>query len=413
MRILHDAISKVFDTVPQLILSKLIREKLAAQKIELSPEQLNKLVARVLNDEASSASLVLEDGGPDRTISLEFTSDDAETIERRGDKFIETLPKLIEDVASEATTIIMARLKEQWPQEAEQEQEDIDGFRERLYERWGDGLDGLRMLVAIAREFGSNFSQERQKVDRQYGPVTVDVLVRLHARACQVAAEVICLLENGFADGAIARWRTLHEIAIVSLFISEHGEDLAERYVAHEIVETSRVVWQFGEYGQRLGLDPISDNELAEIKKQRAAAIDKYGSHFKGQYGWAAKHLNKKEPSIADIRKGSQIDHLAPYYRFASHNVHANAKGIYFKLGLIGPSNVLLSGPSNAGLADPGHATAQSLLQVSAALLCLSPILDNIVTVKIMDLLTGEIGTALFAAHKKQIEECHPTAKPE
>lgn len=193
----------------------------------------------------------------------------------------------------------------------------------------------------------------------------------------------------------------------------EHGEDLAERYVAHEIVETSRVVWQFGEYGERLGLDPISDDELEEIKKQRAAAIGKYGSDFKGQYGWAAKHLNKKDPSIADIRKGSKIDHLAPYYRFASHNVHANAKGIYFKLGLIGPSNVLLSGPSNAGLADPGHATAQSLLQVSAALLCLSPILDNIVTMKIMDLLTVEIGNTLLAAHKKLEEDSRPTEMQE
>jgi hypothetical protein len=42
-----------------------------------------------------------------------------------------------------------------------------------------------------------------------------------------------------------------------------------------------------------------------------------------------------------------------------------NPEGVFFKLGLIGESEVLLAGPSNAGLTDPGHASALSLMQIS------------------------------------------------
>lgn len=37
----------------------------------------------------------------------------------------------------------------------------------------------------------------------------------------------------------------------------------------------------------------------------------------------------------------------------AEHNVHANPKGAFFKLGLLCEINILLGGPSNAGLVDP------------------------------------------------------------
>ena len=104
---------------------------------------------------------------------------------------------------------------------------------------------------------------------------------------------------------------------------------------------------------------------------------------------------------IADIQEAAGIDHLAPYYRMASHNVHANPKGVFFKLGLIGETDTLLAGPSNAGLADPGHATALSLVQISSLLLLLYPTLDNQIAMRVMHALGDEIGAALLAAHKK------------
>jgi hypothetical protein len=85
----------------------------------------------------------------------------------------------------------------------------------------------------------------------------------------------------------------------------------------------------------------------------------------------------------------------------ASHPVHANSKGIFFQLGLLRESQILLSGPSNAGLVDPGHGTAISLAQVSAALGDLQATMDNIVALKIILQLVDEIGEAFAKEHTK------------
>ncbi|MBV8754912.1 MAG: hypothetical protein JO328_18815 [Hyphomicrobiales bacterium] len=127
------------------------------------------------------------------------------------------------------------------------------------------------------------------------------VLTRLHARACQIAEEMICLLSNGFADGAMARWRTLHEIAAVSLLISEHGDELAERYIAHEIVETRRAALQYEQFRTRLGEEPLTPKELQKIEDVYSNTIERFGQEFRNPRGWASKHLKKANPTIANI----------------------------------------------------------------------------------------------------------------
>src|SRR2546427_402558 len=67
-----------------------------------------------------------------------------------------------------------------------------------------------------------------------------EVIHQLYGRACRTMSEIERLLSGGYADGALARWRTLHEIYIISEIISSGNDDLAERYLAHEIVENRR-----------------------------------------------------------------------------------------------------------------------------------------------------------------------------
>ena len=56
-----------------------------------------------------------------------------------------------------------------------------------------------------------------------------EALSRLLARACRIAEEVLVLLKAGYGQGALARWRALHEVAVVADLIAENGEDCAER----------------------------------------------------------------------------------------------------------------------------------------------------------------------------------------
>lgn len=404
MDVLQNAIHAFCNNLPQLFLTKLIEEKLAAQKVKLSKKRVQELVAHILAQKSETIRFNLGKSRSTKNITIEFTDEDGERISRGHQKLLESFPKLIEDLEEKTSDSVMARLKARWPQEARQQLRDIASFRHRLYQRWESGLDALRMQVHLAREFNGGFhlGMRNGKSDT---PISFDILLRLHARACQIADEIICLLSGGFADGAMARWRTMQEIAAVCFLVSEHGDELAERYRAHDIAETRRVVNQYVKYRQQLGEKLITDREIAEIEKRFKAALDRYGPDFKNQYGWASKHLNKANPTITDLQEGSKIDYLSPYYRMASHGVHANPKGIYFKLGLISAREILLTGPSNAGLADPGQAAALSLMQISTALLKLNPTFDNIVAVKIMSILSREIAEKFFAAHQKLLKD--------
>ena len=59
----------------------------------------------------------------------------------------------------------------------------------------------------------------------------------LQRRGCQVSAEIVTRLAAGFADGAMARWRTLFEIAVIVDIL--HGAT-AERHLDHSDVDAKR-----------------------------------------------------------------------------------------------------------------------------------------------------------------------------
>ena len=188
------------------------------------------------------------------------------------------------------------------------------------------------------------------------------------------------------------RWRALHEIAVVSLFIG-HDEDLAERYCLHGAVESLRAAREYREHTDRLGLEPMTDAEIATIEAVVAALKERFGQDYSKPYGWAVKRLQKvgKNASFKEIEKTAELGHFRPYYRLASHSVHANPKGIFFRLGLVEQTDILLAGPSIYGLADPGQNVAISLGQITAALVSLEPTLDEIVAIKVVLLMVDHI----------------------
>lgn len=404
------SVNEILENVPADILSDLLDGKLRAQGIALPKEKRMELAKRILSEKVNE--LTIDADSEIRDLVIQFTDADATAVSAKLDEFLERLPDRIQGLMDETADALFESLKQRWEAESRQQQIDLDGFRERLAQRWGDGLERLKMLVTISREYGSELNSELRPRGGGDKPLTFDVLIKLHARACQVFEEVVCLLSNGFADGAMARWRTLHEIAAVAFLLGRFGEELAERYLHHEVVEARRAATQYQRHHKRLGYEPFGQDELDAIERRYKEMIAKYGKSFRNAQGWAAKHLGKDDPSISDIQEAASIDHLAPFYKMASHNVHANPKGVLFKLGLVGESTVLLAGPSNAGLADPGHAAALSLVQISSALLHLSPTVDYIVLMKIMQSLTIEIGEALISAHRKLEEEEHSQLTP-
>jgi hypothetical protein len=414
MRILQDALEKALHGLPEQVFSELIAQKLSAQGVKLSTRERKLLTEEVLQGK-DTFLLKRWNWWENRQARLDFTSQDAEQIARKFTDFLENrLPDLIETATGDLSRKILIDLKRKWRAESRLRNREIAGFRKRLYGCWELPLQGLQMLLTIARELGDSVNNEISQSSGGHNHL-IDVLLRLHARACQITAEVICLLEGGFADGAMARWRTLHEVAVVASFIATHGEDLAERYVLHQAVESKRAAADYKKCQQRLGYEPLDESEAKAVQSSYDAVIARFGLDFgKRDYGWAAYHLKIAKPTFVDIERATGIDHLRAHYRMASHNVHANPKGVFFKLGLMNESQVFLAGPSNAGLADPGHCTALSLAQVSMAVGLLQPTLDNNVSLQIITHLVEELGEAFGRAHQRLMEDASypPIATP-
>jgi hypothetical protein len=55
-----------------------------------------------------------------------------------------------------------------------------------------------------------------------------------------------------------ARWRALHEVAVVADFLARLGVDTAGRYFAHEGIETWRAMVEVQKCAERLGDAPYS-----------------------------------------------------------------------------------------------------------------------------------------------------------
>ena len=159
---------------------------------------------------------------------------------------------------------------------------------------------------------------------------------------------------TGFAEGAMARWRALHELAVVSLFIG-YDEELAERYRLHEAVESWKAAVQYRKHTEKLGLEPITDAEFGQMEADVAMLKKRFGKGYGESYGWAVERLRKiwKRATFDKIEEAAELGHLRPYYQLASHSVHANPKGAFYRLGLVDQTEMLLAGPRPVPKLDP------------------------------------------------------------
>jgi len=382
-------------------LAKIIADKLASQGVTLSTREEQRLIDHLKINTTDPFKFRNWQWWSNKNFDVHLSEDEVEEIHEWFTEFLNNkLPELLHSMVEELSAEILITLNKNWAAESRRQKREISGFLKRLNQRWGKGIDLLRMFIAISREFGESINNSLSDNENFISWNLLEALSRLHARSCQVAEEIVCLISAGFADGAMARWRTLHEIAIVALLLQKHGEDLAKHYIDHQVVESFRAACDYQECYERLDYEPMPASEFEAVYKEFEAVTQKYGTSFKDQYGWAAKALNIKKPTLRDIEKDAGIDHLRAHYRMASHNVHSNPKGVYFKLGLIGEIDILLAGPSNTGFTDPGHSTAISLMQVSAAFGLIQPNLDSLVSMKILSRLVEEIGEAFYEAQQ-------------
>lgn len=305
-----------------------------------------------------------------------------ESIERFSGKLDGMMEGLVLSVVNSIGKSMKDSLVERMEDMLEDQEAIYTNYGEGIKETWGEALDLLQGLIVISDEAAQGYLK---RSDQYFANnVVQDVLLRIHAKSNKISKEILVLLRHGFADGAQARWRSLHELAVVSSFIAHHGEDVAVKYIEHEAVEVFKAAKQYNEYYVRLGAEEISKEEMAAIEEDYVKLVEKYGTYYGYNYGWASNALNLKKPTFKDIEAAVELDHIRPYYKAASANIHANPFGVLSSLGLFPEEDILWAGPSGIGLSNPGQLTAITLTQITTSVLTYNTNIDFLVVCKAM-----------------------------
>ena len=248
------------------------------------------------------------------------------------------------------------------------------GFEHRLRERWGEALDQYEVIVEVALMMWWQFNQRWFLPAKAAADHKTVSLIELDARCLRVAQEVLALLRGGFAPGAHARSRTMHELAVVAAFILAHPPEVAERYREHSVVERYKRAVEYNSTVARtragLEYEPIEDETVTALAQERDRLRERYGPDFLNvPYGWAASALGKRKPTFRDLEESVGLDHLRSFYSWSSQDIHPGSHGnqlSYLRRG--SGAYVLNAGPSNDGLADPAQGALISLHQTTTAL---------------------------------------------
>ncbi len=386
------------------VIYRLISQKLAEHHVRLSPKQINKLKdeLRKLSDadeftfdvDFSSSQLAklesLKDVSNGRII-VGFSDDD---VEQAVAKFERGIQSIIPKITDDFSRILLKEWRASANSVVVGNRNDLLRFTQTVEKHWGKALDSLDALVDLCSDLGSQFNEHNEPEARAANDPVFSVLTYLHVRACQVGREIVVLLRHGFADGAMARWRTLHEITVTAIFIAQAETDAAERYIAHVSITDYKEALQYQQHAASLGFRKLSTKQIQKLKAEKDRLCAIYGSNFAEDYGWAAKALSRPTPNFADIEKQVKLEHMRPVYKLANQNVHAGAKGAVYRLGMpTADSSVLVAGSSIFGLQEPGRNTAISISQITTHFLSHEPNLDRLSVVNALrEMMNSTVG---------------------
>lgn len=368
------------------VLTDAVLQKLREQNVCPDDLPIDELVDRIFDGQSGVFPWAKSDGPG---ITIEFT-------ERESKDLVSQITNLAHDAEffqkslDTATGFFLRSLEKDWSERKTYEESELYGFRRRLEQTWGRPLDNFRMMLTTSRD---SFMQEAESLRRSKArrKELREALLGIHARALRTATAIIALLENGLADDAYARWRTLYELSVVSAFLSEHGQNAAERYLAHEFVSLKKRLNNALSWGEK----KITKKQQREIEKDYDWAISKYGRSFKNDYGWAASFIGNDNPKFVNIEESVKGRRIVPPYKESSQQVHGGRAGL---LGLSSSDNLTAIGHSDLGLDIPLMHSALCLMQVTITHLHHSPSRDLVYI------------SALIALNEKIEQQCRRVA---
>ncbi len=260
-------------------------------------------------------------------------------------------------------------------------------FKCRLKFRWYKAFDLLEILIGCSLELIQGIND----TDIEGNVKTYLLLKRLHARSIRIAKEISILIQNGYADGALARWRSLFEICATVMFIDKHGDKTAQMYDDYKHIESFNEMNEYNKRCNRLSFEPLSNTEIVGIRRKKEELENIYTKRFCLPYGWTCGVFNTEKLSFNRIVDDIEFELWKPYYKMACNSVHAGPKALFYNIGLSERQDILLVGPTNIGFIDPAQLTCISLTQITTFLVKFAPTFERLLVNNALNLLTTKI----------------------
>ncbi|HST37380.1 MAG TPA: DUF5677 domain-containing protein [Allosphingosinicella sp.] len=300
---------------------------------------------------------------------------------------------------------ILKDLKRRTKSMLKAERAKIAGFEKRNFDRWKPAFDIFEAILEIVHEVGAQHDADFRPQAIRNQDWRFEAVSHIHARGLLVAREIYGLLRCGFPDGALARWRTLHELTTTAIFISQCEPEIAFRYLASFRFAALRAARQLSEFAERADMEPFSAEEIRLMEEECVALTRHIGERLKSDYDWATPSLGNGKATFDRIEKSVGLDHWRPRYRWASQHNHGGHRPGMNLLGACESEEPLfLVGPSNSGFVDPLHMSSVSLMQLFSTFLLNEPNLDRIIIVDVVNSLVDELGPLAIEVERTSLE---------
>ncbi len=265
--------------------------------------------------------------------------------------------------------------------------------RKSIKNKYKLGIRLLESFIDINTQIGVlSYSKYREVFNNIDDLLKLDTLISIHARALQISNEIRTLVVNGYPDGAMSRWRTLHELSIVFLVLYDNNHKLIRMYNDYFVVEQWKKAREYNEVSELLHWESIESDKIKEMEDHYKELKQIYGAEFCQGYGWTIDILPKGRRNIRELEKLVDLNHLRPVYSWASENVHSGVSGINSRLGLDeNQRNFFLIASNNQGLLDPVQYMANTMALMSKTLLDMEDSILNKIFIEVLKFIQKEM----------------------
>lgn len=326
-------------TSPKELLPLALAQAAKRLNLDLPEHEAKRLTTAMLNAEGELIQIDL-----DIPCALGETEDEVEAmVHRLVDELLgsiadlegcvaEAISQVVPDVLREVAEILGNQISKEAIEHTIQLKAAHSDRAETVRRMWAPAIDQFDLLRHIVLDW--NYEAVEHRLGAYAKPSTAFAVTKLVARAYEVAGELISLVRDGYADGALARWRSLHEICVVAMFLARRSDRCSEMYLSHHLVEQLRLLEIDRASGTTGVRDTQRDRYVRNLRIRKTAAVNKFGTAFARDYGWASVELGRDRTTFRDLESQVGLETLRRGYQQANSTVHGGALAALTRISL-------------------------------------------------------------------------------